>query len=141
MYRSSVWAPHSLGPKDEVLKRAARFVTRNCNYETGSMTGKCESPKKSRKGNRLISQTQIPPSKPKWEIIKITNSQNGMRTYGQPRGQLFPKRWPISNPNRTKNMIKHKMKRHRNSDNKMATENDNRTTCTTLERSVIDYYT
>ena len=34
-------------------------------------------------------------------------------------GQLFPKRWAISNPNPTKNnMNKHKVKRHRNSDTK-----------------------
>ena len=42
-----------------------------------------------------------------------------MRTYGQPSGQLFPKRWPLSNPNRTKSIInKHKVKHHRNSDTK-----------------------
>ena len=49
-------------PKEElksVLKRAARFVTGNCSYETGSMTGilgqlKWESLKKRRKDNRLI---------------------------------------------------------------------------------------
>ena len=40
-------------------KRTARFVTRNYNYETGSMTGilgqlKWESLTKMRKGNRLI---------------------------------------------------------------------------------------
>ena len=36
-------------------KRAARFVTGNYNYETGSMTGiKWESLKKRRKDNRLI---------------------------------------------------------------------------------------
>ena len=42
-----------------VQKRAARFVTGNYNYETGSMTGilgqlKWESLEKSRKDNRLI---------------------------------------------------------------------------------------
>ena len=42
-----------------------------------------------------------------------------MRTYGQPSEQLFPKRWPLSNRNRTKhNMNTHKVKRHRNSDTK-----------------------
>ena len=45
-----------------------------------------------------------------------------MRTYGQPSEQLFPKRWPLSNPNRTKiNMSTRKVKRHRNSDKKTTT--------------------
>ena len=57
---------------------------------------------------------QIQPSKPKREITKITNSQNTKRKYDQPSEQLFPKRWPLSNPNRTK----HNIKRHRNSDTK-----------------------
>ena len=44
---------------ESVQKRAARFVTSNYNYETGSMTGilgqlKWESLKKRRKDNRLI---------------------------------------------------------------------------------------
>ena len=47
-------------------------------------------------------RTQIRHSKPKREITKITNSQNIKRTYGQPREHLFPKRWPLSNPNQTK---------------------------------------
>ena len=35
------------------------------------------------------------------------------------REKLYPKRWPLSNPNRTKTSInKHKLKRHRNSDTK-----------------------
>ena len=64
-------------------------------------------------------RTQSQPSKPKREITKITNSQNTKRTYSQPSEQLFPKRWPLSNRNRTKNnMNKHKVKRHRNSDTK-----------------------
>ena len=63
-YGSWVWDPP---PPDVVLqeelesvqKRAARFVTDNYNYETGSMTGilgqlKWESLKKRRKDNRLI---------------------------------------------------------------------------------------
>ena len=45
---------------------------------------------------------QIQPSKPKRETINITNGQNAKRGYGQPSEQLFPKRWPLSNPNRTK---------------------------------------
>ena len=62
---------------------------------------------------------QIHPSTPKREITKITNSQNTKRTYGQPSEQLFPKRWPLSNPNRTKNnMNTRKVKCHRNSDTK-----------------------
>ena len=45
---------------ESVQKRAARFVTGNYNYETGSMTSilgqlKWESLKKRRKDNRLIS--------------------------------------------------------------------------------------
>ena len=44
---------------EKVQNRAARFVTRNYDYETGSMTGilgqlKWESLKKRRKDNRLI---------------------------------------------------------------------------------------
>ena len=34
-------------------------------------------------------RTQIWPSKPKWEITNITNSQNTKRTYGQPSEQVF----------------------------------------------------
>ena len=65
-----------------------------------------------RPGNEAI-RTQIQPSKPKQEITKITNSQNTKRTYGQTSEQLFLKRWPLSNPNRTKvNMNTHKVKRH-----------------------------
>ena len=57
-----------------------------------------------RSGTEAI-RTQLQPSKPKREITKITNSQNTNRTYGQPNRQLFPKRWPLSNGNRTKNTI------------------------------------
>ena len=61
-YGSTVWDPHCDGPNDElenVQKRAARFVTRNYSYETGSMTGileglKRETLQKRRKDNRLI---------------------------------------------------------------------------------------
>ena len=41
-YGSSVWDPHPDKLKKELEKvqnRAARFVTRNYDYETGSMTG------------------------------------------------------------------------------------------------------
>ena len=85
-------------------------------------------------------RTQIQPSKPKREITNITNSQNTKRTYGQPSEQLYPKRWPFSNRNRTKNnMNTHKVKRHRNSDTKkQTTEHNNKTT--SLERSVMNYW-
>ena len=61
-YSSSVWDPPGVVLQEElesVQKRAARFVTGNYNYETGSMTGilgqlKWESLKKRRKDNRLI---------------------------------------------------------------------------------------
>ena len=61
-YGSSVWDPHPVKLQEELEKvqnRAARFVTRNYVYETGSMTGilgqlKWESLKKRRKDNRLI---------------------------------------------------------------------------------------
>ena len=66
-----------------------------------------------RSGTEAI-RTKIQPSKQKREITNITNSQNTKRTYDQPSEQLFPKRWPLSNRNRTKN----NMKRHRNSDTK-----------------------
>ena len=65
-----------------------------------------------RSGTEAI-RNQIQPSKPKREITKITNSQNTKSE------QLYPKRWPISNPNRTKNNMNiRKVKRHRNSDTK-----------------------
>ena len=61
-YGSSVWDPHPDKLQEELEKvqnRAARFVTRNYVYETGSLTGilgglKWESLKKRRKDNRLI---------------------------------------------------------------------------------------
>ena len=61
-YGSSVWDPHPDKLQEELEKvqnRAARFVTRNYAYETGSMTcilgqWKWESLKKRRKDNRLI---------------------------------------------------------------------------------------
>ena len=59
---SSVWDPPGVVFQEEpesAQKRAARFVTGNYNYETGSMTGilgrlKWESFKMRRKDNRLI---------------------------------------------------------------------------------------
>ena len=54
-----------------------------------------------RSGTEAI-RTQNPALKPKKEIANITNSQNTKRTWGQPSEQLFSKRRPISNRNRTK---------------------------------------
>ena len=59
---NSVWDPYTDKLQEELEKvhnRAARFVTRNYVYETGSMTGilgqlKWESLKKRRKDNRLF---------------------------------------------------------------------------------------
>ena len=61
-YGSSVWDPPGVVLREvleSVQKRAARFMTRNYKYETGSMTGilgqfKWESLKKSKNDNRLI---------------------------------------------------------------------------------------
>ena len=61
-YGSSVWDPSSILLQEElekVQKRAARFVTGNYLYETGSMTGileqlKWESLKKRRRDSRII---------------------------------------------------------------------------------------
>ena len=61
-YGSTGWDHHCNGLNDEfenVQKRAARFVTRNYSYETGSMTGileelNWETLQKRRKDNRLI---------------------------------------------------------------------------------------
>ena len=58
----SVWDPSDVGLQNELEKvqnQAARFVTGNYNFETGSMTGilehlKWESLKKWRRDNRLI---------------------------------------------------------------------------------------
>ena len=57
-----MWDPQCNGLNDElenVQKHAARFVTRNYSYETGSMTGileelKWETLQKRRKDNRLV---------------------------------------------------------------------------------------
>ena len=57
-YGSSVWGPHTDMLQEELEKvqnRAARFVTRNYVYETGSMNGILgQSLKKRRKDNRVI---------------------------------------------------------------------------------------
>ena len=73
------------------------------------------------------------------KITEITNSQNTKTTYGQPSEQIFPKRWPLSNQNLTKNNTnKHKVKRHQTLTPKQATENFNRTTA--MEWSVMNYW-
>ena len=70
-------------------------------------------------------RTQIQPSKSKREITNITNSQNTKRTYGQLSEKLFPKRWPLSNPNRTKNNKNtRKVKSNRNSYTKNRQQRD-----------------
>ena len=61
-YASPVWDPHGIvvrGKLETVQNRAARFVTGNYNFETGSMTSilgqlGSESLHKRRKGNKLI---------------------------------------------------------------------------------------
>ena len=58
--------------------------------------------RRQRLGTEAI-RTQIQPSKPIREVTNITNSQNTKGTYCQPSEQLFHKRWPLSNRNRTKN--------------------------------------
>ena len=77
------------------------------------------------------SGPQSSPKNPKREITTITNSQNTKGTYGQTSEQLFPKRWSLSNPNRTKYMNTHKAKRHRNYDTK------NRQQRTTTDAKVV----
>ena len=95
----------------------------------GGLTCICIIKFMQRVGTETI-RTEIQPSKSKREITKITNSQNTKRTCGQPIEQFFPKRWPLSNPSRTKNnMNTHKLKRHRNSD----TKNSQQRTTTELQ--------
>ena len=60
-YGGCVWDPQGMVLQQEIEKvqnRAARFVTSNSCFETGSMTGilekKWESPKKRRRDIRLI---------------------------------------------------------------------------------------
>ena len=85
-YGSTVWDPHYNGLKDElenVQKRAARFVTRNYSYETGSMTGileelKWETLQKRRKDNRLILLYKGLKGK-----ARINNNNNNNRLYFQ----------------------------------------------------------
>ena len=56
-YGSSVWDPHTLGLQEELEKvqnRAARFVTGNYVFETGSMTGILDNGNLLRKGGRIV---------------------------------------------------------------------------------------
>ena len=61
-YASPIWDPHGIVVQEELEKvqnRAARFVTGNYNFETGSMTSFLEqlgweSLQKRRKGSKLI---------------------------------------------------------------------------------------
>ena len=79
-YGSSVWDPPGVVLQQElesVQKRAARFVTGNYNYETGSMTGilgqlKWESLKKRRKDNRLILLYKVLKVKPVYQQMTLS---------------------------------------------------------------------
>ena len=79
-YGSSVWDPSGVVLQEElesVQKRAARFVTGNYNYETGSMTGilgqlKWESLKKRRKDNRLILLYKVLKVKPVYQQMTLS---------------------------------------------------------------------
>ena len=84
-YGSSVWDPPGVVLQEElesVQKRAARFVTGNYNYETGSMTGILGQLKwERRKDNRLIllykglkGKASIPTDDliPKLDVVEIS---------------------------------------------------------------------
>ena len=82
-YGSSVWGPHTDKLQEELEKvqnRAARFVTRNYVYVTGSMTGilgqlKWKSLKKRRKDDRLILLYKVLKGKariPTYDLIPKT---------------------------------------------------------------------
>ena len=107
--------------------------------EYGSSVWDPHTKKKSmqRSGTEAI-RTQIQPSKPKREITNIPNSQNTKRTYGQTSEQLIPKRWPLSNRNRTKNnMNTHKVKRHQNSDTKTGNKKPQQTRIGTVSNELL----
>ena len=107
-YGSSVWDPPGVVLQEELeslQKRAARFVTGNYNYETGSMTGvlgqlKWESLKKRRKNNRLILLCKGQASVPTDDLIPQTSrcrNQHSM-AFQTPianidvyKGSFFPK--------------------------------------------------
>ena len=82
-------------------------------------------------------RTKVPPSKPKWEITKITISPNTKRTYGKPNEQLSPKRWPLSYLTLTKyHLDTQKVKIVQKLTPKQA-KTDNQFRSTALERSVL----
>ena len=79
-YCSSVWDPPGVVLQEElesVQKRAARFVTGNYNYETGSMTGilgqlKWESLKKRRNTIDLYCYIKVIKVKPVYQQMTLT---------------------------------------------------------------------
>ena len=90
----------------------------------------CHKIKEYAKIRNWSNQIPTPALKPKRVITNITNSQNTKITYGKPSEQLFPKRWPLGNRNRTKiNMNTRRAKRHQ----KQVTEKPQKKT-TALER-------
>ena len=72
----------------------------NSSYEKINPPSKVKSMQRS--GTKAIRTQLRQPSNPNREITNITNSQNTEITYGQLSEQLYPKRWPLSNRNRTK---------------------------------------
>ena len=81
-YSSSVWNPPPPGvvlqeELESVQKRAARFVTGNYNYETGSTTGilgqlKWEALKKRRKDNNLYCYIKVLKVKPVYQQMTLS---------------------------------------------------------------------
>ena len=79
-YGSSVWDPPGVVPQEElesVQKHAARFVTGNYNYETGSMTGilgqlKWKSLKKGGKTIDLYSYIKVLKVKPVYQQMTLS---------------------------------------------------------------------
>ena len=86
-YGSSVWDPPGLVLQEElesVQKRAARFVTGNYNYETGSTTGilgqlKWESLKKRRKTIDLYCYIKVLKVKPVYQQMTFIPKTRGCR--------------------------------------------------------------
>ena len=72
-YTSPVWDPYGIVVQEELEKvqnRAARFVTGNYNFETGSMTCTLEqlgweSLHKRRKGSKLIRHSKV------WKVERV----------------------------------------------------------------------
>ena len=101
-YGSSVWDPPGVVLQEElerVQKRAARFVTSNYNYETGSMTGilgqlKWESLIKRRNDNWLIllykglkGKASVPPDDLSPKTRRCRNQHCNTDVY---KGSFFP---------------------------------------------------